>query len=110
MSYTHHFNTKKRLLIVFFNSLPLVVRRDEEWWAGQDSHLRRRKPADLQSAPFDCFGTDPQLLKNYISKIRLAQPDLFFKYLLRQLKNTKIQIFDIIILIKIKICAKKSFK
>ena len=32
------------------------------WWAGKDSHLRRREPADLQSAPFDCFGTDPELL------------------------------------------------
>ncbi len=29
------------------------------WWAGQDSNLRRRKPADLQSAPVDRFGTDP---------------------------------------------------
>ena len=28
-------------------------------WAGKDSNLRRRKPADLQSAPVDRFGTDP---------------------------------------------------
>ena len=29
------------------------------WWAGRDSNPRRRMPADLQSAPFDRFGTDP---------------------------------------------------
>ncbi len=28
-------------------------------WAGLDSNQRRHKPADLQSAPFDRFGTDP---------------------------------------------------
>ncbi len=28
-------------------------------WAEQDSNLRRRKPADLQSAPVDRFGIDP---------------------------------------------------
>ena len=28
-------------------------------WAGHDSNMRRRKPADLQSAPFDRSGTDP---------------------------------------------------
>ena len=30
-------------------------------WAGKDSNLRRRKPADLQSAPVDRFGTDPKI-------------------------------------------------
>ncbi len=30
-----------------------------EWWAGRDLHPRRHKPADLQSAPFVYFGTDP---------------------------------------------------
>ena len=30
-------------------------------WAGKDLHLGRRKPADLQSAPFDYFGTCPYL-------------------------------------------------
>ena len=28
-------------------------------WAEQDSDLRRRMPADLQSAPVDRFGIDP---------------------------------------------------
>ena len=31
------------------------------WWAGLDSNQRRRKPADLQSAPVGHFGTDPSL-------------------------------------------------
>src|SRR3989344_9215585 len=30
------------------------------WWAGLDSNQRRRKPPDLQSGPFDRFGTDPR--------------------------------------------------
>ncbi len=29
-------------------------------WAGLDSNQRRRKPADLQSAPFGHFGTYPR--------------------------------------------------
>lgn len=29
------------------------------WWAEKDSNLRRREPADLQSAPFDRFGIYP---------------------------------------------------
>jgi hypothetical protein len=29
-----------------------------EWW-GEDSNLRRRPPADLQSAPFSHSGTPP---------------------------------------------------
>ena len=31
----------------------------EEWWAELDSNQRRRKPADLQSAPFGHFGIYP---------------------------------------------------
>src|SRR5215469_12378137 len=31
-----------------------------EWWRGKDSNLRRRKPADLQSAPVGRLGTPPQ--------------------------------------------------
>ncbi len=31
----------------------------KQWWAGQDSNLRRRKPAELQSAPFGHSGTCP---------------------------------------------------
>src|SRR6187455_940532 len=30
-----------------------------EWWRGKDSNLRRRKPADLQSAPVGRLGTPP---------------------------------------------------
>ncbi len=30
-------------------------------WAGLDSNPRRREPTDLQSVPFDRFGTDPCL-------------------------------------------------
>ncbi len=30
------------------------------WWRGEDSNLRRDDPADLQSAPFDRFGTSPR--------------------------------------------------
>src|SRR5690606_23739879 len=29
------------------------------WWRGEESNLRRREPADLQSAPFGRFGTSP---------------------------------------------------
>jgi hypothetical protein len=29
------------------------------WWWGKDLNLRRREPADLQSAPFDHSGTPP---------------------------------------------------
>ncbi len=29
------------------------------WWAGEDLNLRRRKPADLQSALVDHLSTDP---------------------------------------------------
>ena len=29
-------------------------------WAGLDLNQRRPKPADLQSAPVDRFGTDPE--------------------------------------------------
>src|ERR1700751_2751248 len=30
------------------------------WWRGKDSNLRRRKPADLQSAPVGRLGPPPQ--------------------------------------------------
>ena len=33
--------------------------KHSKWWAGKDSNLRRRKPADLQSAPFSHSGTYP---------------------------------------------------
>lgn len=41
------------------------LRRSEGWWAGRDSNPRRRKPADLQSAPFDRFGTYPYFKKTH---------------------------------------------
>src|ERR1700758_2992992 len=37
-------------------TFPLHLR----WWRGKDSNLRRRKPADLQSAPVGRLGTPPQ--------------------------------------------------
>src|ERR1041384_8209435 len=33
---------------------------EDEWWRGKDSNLRRRKPADLQSAPVGRLGTPPR--------------------------------------------------
>ena len=33
---------------------------EAEWWRGKDSNLRRRKPADLQSAPVGRLGTPPR--------------------------------------------------
>jgi hypothetical protein len=32
----------------------------KSWWRGEDSNLRRHKPADLQSAPVGRFGTSPR--------------------------------------------------
>ena len=41
-------------------ALPLSYTRGlNGWWAEKDSNLRRREPADLQSAPFDRFGIRP---------------------------------------------------
>ena len=34
------------------------------WWWGKDSNLRRHKPIDLQSIPFDHFGTPPSQPSN----------------------------------------------
>ena|SRR3989344_216353 len=43
-------------------------------WAGRDSNPRRPKPADLQSAPFDRFGTYPILFRiNYIINLANCQ-------------------------------------
>ncbi len=38
----------------------IELRPQNQWWAGEDSNLRRRMPADLQSAPFNHSGTCPQ--------------------------------------------------
>ena len=35
------------------------------WWRGLDSNQRRRKPTDLQSAPFSHSGTSPQRTCDY---------------------------------------------
>ena len=43
------------------------------WWAGKDSNLGRRMPADLQSAPFDRFGTCP------VARERRGLPVSFFR-------------------------------
>src|SRR5690349_235757 len=44
--------------------LPLELRFSlppkTQWWRGKDSNLRRRKPADLQSAPVGRLGTPPR--------------------------------------------------
>ncbi len=48
-------------------------------WAGEDSNLRRHKPADLQSAAFVHFATDPQGLfetSTVIWTARLSRPCL----------------------------------
>jgi hypothetical protein len=39
--------------------LPHSAGAVENWWRGEDSNLRRHKPADLQSAPFGHSGTSP---------------------------------------------------
>src|SRR5260364_360629 len=36
-----------------------------KWWRGLDSNQRRRKPTDLQSAPFNHSGTPPRQTDNY---------------------------------------------
>ncbi len=49
----------------YYNRIKVYKKRKIEiaqrflWWAGKVSNLRRHKPADLQSAPFDHFGTCP---------------------------------------------------
>ena len=40
-------------------SSQLSYSRAGVWWRGEDSNLRRHKPADLQSAPVGRFGTSP---------------------------------------------------
>src|SRR5438067_3319158 len=43
-----------------------------EMWRGKDSNLRRRKPADLQSAPFGRSGTPP--VSQPVLRIRFVRP------------------------------------
>src|SRR5271168_4889059 len=42
-----------------FPPIPVRPRTCDHWWRGEDSNLRRRTPADLQSAPFGHSGTSP---------------------------------------------------
>ena len=42
-------------------SRPCKGRLVRKWWGGEGLNLRRPKPADLQSAPFDHLGTSPNL-------------------------------------------------
>jgi hypothetical protein len=44
-----------------FLSLRHLLNPSPTWWRGEDSNLRRHKPADLQSAPVGRFGTSPFL-------------------------------------------------
>jgi hypothetical protein len=45
-----------------------------KWWGEQDSNLRRRKPADLQSAPVGRLGISPVPIHGANGRIRT--PDL----------------------------------
>ena len=58
-------------------ALPLSYTREspcEDWWERQDSNLRRRKPADLQSAPFATRDTLPNRRTALISKDKRGKP------------------------------------
>ena len=62
-------------------------------WGEQDSNLRRRTPADLQSAPVGRFGISPNILKIFMQKnvIKLffyLVQELFF-ILLRRVSATR---------------------
>lgn len=50
--------TKDVLYLLSYKGTQTAV-KDKSWWAGLDSNQRRRKPAELQSAPFGHSGTDP---------------------------------------------------
>jgi hypothetical protein len=45
------------------------VSSTSEWWRGKDSNLRRRLPADLQSAPFGHSGTPPVFRRSQASVV-----------------------------------------
>ena len=51
----------------------LRMRAVAGWWSGEDSNLRRRKPAGLQPAAFGRFATTP---RRWFASPRLAQPPL----------------------------------
>ena len=52
----------------------VIIRLRAEWWGEQDSNLRRREPADLQSAPVGRLGISPVLQHGANGRIRT--PDL----------------------------------
>jgi hypothetical protein len=60
------------------------------WWAEKDSNLRRREPADLQSAPFGRFGICPSGVRLSVKELGATRRDRtgdlqFTKLLLYQL-------------------------
>ena len=51
--------------------LPCLIHRAmTTWWRGEDSNLRRHEPADLQSAPFNHFGTSPIPSNSHATHVR----------------------------------------
>ena len=55
-------------------ALPLTNRASCQWW-GKDSNLRRRMPADLQSAPVGHLGTPPRGPRLRLDPIRADGED-----------------------------------
>lgn len=51
---------KAEVLPLNYTRAPLISPLAFFRWRGKDSNLRRRKPADLQSAPFGRSGTPPK--------------------------------------------------
>src|SRR6202011_800325 len=56
--------------------------RPVAWWRGKDSNLRRRKPADLQSAPVGRLGTPPRKRAAYSDFGDLGCQCILARYLL----------------------------
>ena len=49
-------------------STELLPQLNSQMWAKMDSNHRRRKPADLQSAPFGHSGICPFAFENYLNR------------------------------------------
>ena len=58
LNYTRRCTAPADLEPVSFSPPPYLGQ--SVWWRGKDSNLRRRKPADLQSAPVGRLGTPPR--------------------------------------------------
>ncbi len=43
----------------------IIMFQHVKMWGEQDSNLRRRKPAELQSAPVGHFGISPNIFNKY---------------------------------------------